>query len=147
MVGLFFLIRCNFNNVYTSTQSFFELRNGQFLFPILRSKLNYFFVFQNGFASGIPFLLAYIVFVVGGQVADWLRYTEILTTEQVRKVCVTAGESLAYMVHSGYMLHKHRPVYPLSLDLYQGHPTDSFGRISVRKTCQMSSRAFLIKIN
>ena len=24
-----FLIRCNFNNVYTSTQSFFELRNGQ----------------------------------------------------------------------------------------------------------------------
>ena len=25
----FFLIRCNFNNVYTSTQSFFEFRNGQ----------------------------------------------------------------------------------------------------------------------
>ena len=24
-----FLIRCNFNNVHTSTQSFFELRNGQ----------------------------------------------------------------------------------------------------------------------
>ena len=37
----------------------------------------------------------------------------------------------------------------------QGHPTDCFGRISVRKTCnrlkfsvrEMSSRAFLIKIN
>ena len=29
MVGLFFLIRCNFNNVYTSTQSFLEFRNGQ----------------------------------------------------------------------------------------------------------------------
>ena len=24
-----FLIRCNFNNVYTSTQSFFEFQNGQ----------------------------------------------------------------------------------------------------------------------
>ena len=39
--------------------------------------------------------------------------------------------------------------------LNQGHPTDCFGRISVRKTCnrlkfsvrEMSSRAFLIKIN
>ena len=37
----------------------------------------------------------------------------------------------------------------------QGHPTDYFGRISVRKTCnrlklsvrEMSSRAFLVKIN
>ena len=37
----------------------------------------------------------------------------------------------------------------------QGHPTDRFGGISVRKTCnrlkfsvrEMSSRAFLIKIN
>ena len=37
----------------------------------------------------------------------------------------------------------------------QGHPTDRFGRISVRKTCnrlkfsvrEMSCRAFLIKIN
>ena len=37
----------------------------------------------------------------------------------------------------------------------QGHPTDCFGRISVRKTCnrlkfsvrEMSSRAVLIKIN
>ena len=37
----------------------------------------------------------------------------------------------------------------------QGHPADCFGRISVRKTCnrlkfsvrEMSSRAFLIKIN
>ena len=37
----------------------------------------------------------------------------------------------------------------------QGHPTDCFGRISVRKTCnrlkfsvkEMSSRAFLIIIN
>ena len=37
----------------------------------------------------------------------------------------------------------------------QGHPTDCFGRISVRKTCnrlkfsvrEMSSRTFLIKIN
>ena len=41
------------------------------------------------------------------------------------------------------------------LSNYQGHPTDCFGRISVRKTCnrlkfsvrEMSSRAFLIKIN
>ena len=31
MVGLFFLIRCDFNNVHTSTQSFFELQNGQYL--------------------------------------------------------------------------------------------------------------------
>ena len=39
--------------------------------------------------------------------------------------------------------------------VYQGHPTDCFGRISVRKTCnrvkfsvtEMSSGAFLIKIN
>ena len=28
MVGLIFVIRCNFNNVYTSAQSFFEFRNG-----------------------------------------------------------------------------------------------------------------------
>ena len=42
-----------------------------------------------------------------------------------------------------------------SWEKYQGHPTDCFGRISVRKTCnrlkfsvrEMSSRAFLIKIN
>ena len=39
-----------------------------------------------------------------------------------------------------------------SNDIYQGHPTDRFGGISVRKTCnrlkfsarEMSSRAFLI---
>ena len=41
------------------------------------------------------------------------------------------------------------------LRMYQGHPTDCFGRIYVRKTCnrlnfsvrEMSSRAFLFKIN
>ena len=29
------LIRCNFNNVYTSTQSFFEFRNGQLINSVL----------------------------------------------------------------------------------------------------------------
>jgi len=49
-------------------------------------------VFQNGFLSAIPFLLSYIIGVGGGQVADRLRYSHILTTGEVRKVFATAGE-------------------------------------------------------
>jgi len=50
------------------------------------------FVFQNGFVSAIPFLLSYIIAVGGGQVADKLRYSHILTTGEVRKVFATGGE-------------------------------------------------------
>jgi len=50
------------------------------------------FVFQNGFVSAIPFLLSYIISVGGGQVADKLRYSHILTTGEVRKVFATGGE-------------------------------------------------------
>ena len=50
------------------------------------------FVFQNGFVSAIPFLLLYIIGVGGGQVADKLRYSKILTTGEVRKVFATGGE-------------------------------------------------------
>ena len=49
-------------------------------------------MFQNGFLSAIPFLLSYIIGVGGGQVADRLRYSHILTTGEVRKVFATAGE-------------------------------------------------------
>ena len=48
-------------------------------------------MFQNGFISAIPFLLSYIIGVSSGQVADWLRYSKILTTGQVRKVFGTGG--------------------------------------------------------
>ena len=50
------------------------------------------FSFQNGFLSAIPFLLMYIITVGGGQVADKLRYSNILTTGEVRKVFATGGE-------------------------------------------------------
>ena len=50
------------------------------------------FVFQNGLLSAIPFLLSYIIGVGGGQVADKLRYSHILTTGEVRKVFATGGE-------------------------------------------------------
>ena len=50
------------------------------------------FVFQNGFLSAIPFLLSYVIGVGGGQVADKLRYSHILTTGEVRKVFATGGE-------------------------------------------------------
>lgn len=50
------------------------------------------FVFQNGFVSAIPFILCYIIGVGGGQVADWLRYNNYLTTGEVRKVFATGGE-------------------------------------------------------
>lgn len=49
-------------------------------------------MFQNGFVSAIPFLLSYIIGVGGGQVADKLRYSNILTTGEVRKVFATGGE-------------------------------------------------------
>ena len=42
--------------------------------------------------SAIPFVVAYIIGVGGGQLADWLRYSKILTTGEVRKVFGTAGE-------------------------------------------------------
>ena len=46
-------------------------------------------------------------------------------------------------------------ILKISASVLQGHPTDRFGGISVRETCnrlkfsvrEMSSRAFLIKIN
>ncbi|KAJ7383069.1 hypothetical protein OS493_030956 [Desmophyllum pertusum] len=38
-----------------------------------------------------PFVLSYIVGVSSGQVADWLRYKNILTTGEVRKVFGTVG--------------------------------------------------------
>ena len=65
------------------------------------------FVFQNGFVSAIPFLLSYIIGVGGGQVADKLRYSNTLTTGEVRKVFATAGEfkcpfiSLYKITHGG----------------------------------------------
>ena len=58
-------------------------------------------MFQNGFVSAIPFLLCYIVGVGGGQVADSLRYSKVLTTGEVRKVFATGGEFLrlfCYMI-------------------------------------------------
>ena len=65
------------------------------------------FVFQNGFVSAIPFLLLYIIGVGGGQVADKLRYSNILTTGEVRKVFATGGAfkcpfiSLYKVTHGG----------------------------------------------
>ena len=65
------------------------------------------FVFQNGFVSAIPFLLSYIIGVGGGQVADRLRYSNILTTGEVRKVFASGGEfkwhfiSLYKITHCG----------------------------------------------
>ena len=65
------------------------------------------FVFQNGFVSAIPFLLLYVIGVGGGQVADKLRYSNILTTGEVRKVFATGGEfkcpfiSLYKVTHGG----------------------------------------------
>ena len=62
-------------------------------FLCVPSKISYVnFVFQNGLLSAIPFLLSYIIGVGGGQVADKLRYSNTLTTGQVRKVFATAGE-------------------------------------------------------
>lgn len=64
-------------------------------------------VFQNGLVSAIPFLLSYIIGVGGGQVADKLRYSNTLTTGEVRKVFATAGEfkcpsvSLYKITHCG----------------------------------------------
>ena len=55
-------------------------------------------VFQNGFLSAIPFVLCYILGVGGGQVADWLRYSNILTTTAVRKVFATGGELKVILV-------------------------------------------------
>ena len=56
------------------------------------------FLLQNGFVSAIPFLLAFFVSVGGGQVADWLRYSKILTTGEVRKVFGTGGVYLSSCV-------------------------------------------------
>jgi len=50
-----------------------------------------FTISKNGFVSAIPFLLSYIISVGGGQVADKLRYSHILTTGEVRKVFATGG--------------------------------------------------------
>ncbi|XP_020610537.1 sialin-like isoform X1 [Orbicella faveolata] len=50
-----------------------------------------FTISKNGFVSAIPFLLSYIIAVGGGQVADKLRYSHILTTGEVRKVFATGG--------------------------------------------------------
>jgi len=50
-----------------------------------------FSISENGFLSAIPFLLMYIIGVGGGQVADKLRYSNILTTGEVRKVFATGG--------------------------------------------------------
>ena len=57
------------------------------------------------------------------------------------------------VAQTGLPLPPDGKAFPISF--WQGHPTDCFGRISVRKTCnrlkfsvrEMSSRAFLNKIN
>ncbi|KAL9958324.1 hypothetical protein ACROYT_G035326 [Oculina patagonica] len=50
-----------------------------------------FSISENGIVSAIPFIVSYIVGIGGGQLADWLRYNNILTTGEVRKVSGTAG--------------------------------------------------------
>eukprot|EP00794_Sanderia_malayensis_P012121 gene12121-13372_t len=46
---------------------------------------------QNGFLSGVPFLVAWIVQVIAGQVADYLRFRRILSTTAVRKILGSIG--------------------------------------------------------
>ncbi|KAJ3656539.1 hypothetical protein Zmor_015610 [Zophobas morio] len=60
---------------------------------------------QIGFLSCLPYIATPIVITLSGQLADWLRKTEIFTTTQVRKIftsvaCVTQAFLLIAVSHS-----------------------------------------------
>lgn len=64
-----------------------------------------FSISQNGILSAIPFVLMYIIGIGGGQLADWLRENNILTTGEVRKVFATGGYLIpaCLMVSTSYV--------------------------------------------
>ncbi|XP_068737249.1 sialin-like [Montipora capricornis] len=46
---------------------------------------------ENGILSAIPFLCMYVFGIGAGYVADWLRFSKILTTGETRKIMATGG--------------------------------------------------------
>lgn len=47
---------------------------------------------QNGLLSAIPYLVSFILSLLAGQVADFLRYRGILGTGKVRKLMTSTGK-------------------------------------------------------
>ena len=50
-----------------------------------------FCTFQNGLLSALPYLVSFIVALLAGQVADFLRYRGMLSTGNVRKLMTGTG--------------------------------------------------------
>ena len=51
-------------------------------------------LFQNGLLSAVPFVCMCVTGIGSGQLADWMRENNVLSTGEVRKVLATGGECL-----------------------------------------------------
>nr|XP_003468826.1 sodium-dependent phosphate transport protein 1 [Cavia porcellus]XP_013006869.1 sodium-dependent phosphate transport protein 1 [Cavia porcellus] len=75
---------CNFAIVWA--HNFFITYNPIFINSVLDVNVR-----ENGFLSGLPFLFAFIITILGGQMADFCLSRNIFSTITVRKVFTTLG--------------------------------------------------------
>ncbi|MGH0178123.1 UNVERIFIED_CONTAM: hypothetical protein FKN15_076677 [Acipenser sinensis] len=59
---------------------------------------------QNGFLSALPYLGCWVVMLLGGQIADYMRETWLYSTVAVRKLCTAIGMvgPAVFLVAAGY---------------------------------------------
>ena len=67
--------------------------------PILLKKIPK-CVFQNGYLSGLPFLGALVMQVLGGRVVDLVSRTGHVSTHNLRKVVCTLGEHYVCLLYT-----------------------------------------------
>ncbi|RXN01429.1 Sialin, partial [Acipenser ruthenus] len=74
------------------------------LLPTFMDTVLGFSIQQNGFLSALPYLGCWVVMLLGGQIADYMRETWLYSTVAVRKLCTAIGMvgPAVFLVAAGY---------------------------------------------
>ncbi|XP_041107979.1 sialin isoform X2 [Polyodon spathula] len=74
------------------------------LLPTFMDTVLGFNIQQNGFLSALPYLGCWMVMLLGGQIADYMRETWLYSTVAVRKLCTAIGMvgPAVFLVAAGY---------------------------------------------
>ncbi|EHB15157.1 Sodium-dependent phosphate transport protein 1 [Heterocephalus glaber] len=93
--------------------------------PILINSIAHVNMRENGLLSSLAPLFAYIISILGGQIADFLRSRNILSTITIRKLFTTLG-MLFPVIFSMCMLYLSFNFYSIIICLIFANATTAF---------------------
>ncbi|XP_021116190.1 sodium-dependent phosphate transport protein 1 isoform X2 [Heterocephalus glaber] len=115
---LWAIFLCNFANIWTSNFTLMYT-------PILINSIAHVNMRENGLLSSLAPLFAYIISILGGQIADFLRSRNILSTITIRKLFTTLG-MLFPVIFSMCMLYLSFNFYSIIICLIFANATTAF---------------------